>query len=30
VYASMISGWLGYKNSAAILNGNFETFDMFG
>jgi uncharacterized protein (DUF1501 family) len=29
VYASMISGWLGYKNSAAILNGAFETFDMF-
>ena len=29
VYASMISGWLGYKGTAAILNGTFETFDMF-
>jgi uncharacterized protein (DUF1501 family) len=30
VYATMISGWLGFKNTASILNGNFETFDMFG
>jgi uncharacterized protein (DUF1501 family) len=29
VYASMISGWLGFKNTPAILNGNFDTFDMF-
>src|SRR5215510_13694878 len=29
VYASMISGWLGYKNTAAILNGTFEPFKMF-
>jgi uncharacterized protein (DUF1501 family) len=30
VYASMISGWLGHKDTADILNGPFETFDMFG
>ena len=29
VYATMISGWLGFKNTEAILNGSFETFDMF-
>ena len=29
VYATMISGWLGFKNSAAVLNGTFEPFDMF-
>jgi uncharacterized protein (DUF1501 family) len=28
VYASMISGWLGFKDSAAILNGNFDSFDV--
>jgi uncharacterized protein (DUF1501 family) len=28
VYASMISGWLGFKDSAAILNGNFDPFDV--
>src|SRR5713226_6876641 len=29
VYATMISGWLGSKGTAAILNGEFEPFDMF-
>src|SRR5262245_52065554 len=29
VYASMITRWLGFQNSAAILNGSFETLDMF-
>jgi uncharacterized protein (DUF1501 family) len=29
VYATMISGWLGFDNTAAILNGNFETFNLF-
>jgi uncharacterized protein (DUF1501 family) len=29
VYATMISKWLGFQNAASILNGNFETFDMF-
>ncbi len=29
VYATMISGWLGFKDSAAVLNGNFEPFPMF-
>lgn len=29
VYASMISGWLGYGNTGALLNGDFEVFDMF-
>jgi len=29
VYATMISGWLGFKDTPAILNGNFESFDMF-
>src|SRR5439155_4756283 len=29
VYATMISGWLGFKDTAGILNGNFEAFDMF-
>jgi uncharacterized protein (DUF1501 family) len=29
VYATMISGWLGFKDTATVLNGNFETFDMF-
>jgi uncharacterized protein (DUF1501 family) len=29
VYATMISGWLGFQNTAPVLNGNFETFDMF-
>src|SRR5262249_17833124 len=29
VYATMISGWLAFKDTPAILNGNFESFDMF-
>ena len=29
VYASMISGWLGYSDTRSLLNGNFETFDLF-
>ncbi len=29
VYATMISGWLGYKNTAELLNGDFPAFDMF-
>jgi uncharacterized protein (DUF1501 family) len=29
VYATMISRWLGFQNTTAILNGNFETFEMF-
>jgi uncharacterized protein (DUF1501 family) len=29
VYATMISRWLGFGNSTSILNGEFETFDMF-
>lgn len=29
VYASMISGWLGYGDTRGLLNGDFETFDLF-
>ena len=29
VYATMISGWLGYRDTHALLNGSFETFDLF-
>jgi uncharacterized protein (DUF1501 family) len=29
VYATMISKWLGFQNTSSILNGSFETFDMF-
>jgi hypothetical protein len=29
VYASMISGWLGCKETRSVLNGDFETFDLF-
>jgi uncharacterized protein (DUF1501 family) len=29
VYATMISGWLGYRDTRSLLNGDFETFDMF-
>jgi len=25
----MIAGWLGFKDTSAILNGNFEPFEMF-
>jgi uncharacterized protein (DUF1501 family) len=30
VYSTMISGWMGFQNTASILNGDFETFAMFG
>jgi uncharacterized protein (DUF1501 family) len=29
VYASMISGWLGYRDTATLLNGEFANFDLF-
>lgn len=29
VYATMISGWLGYRDAAHILNGDFPIFEMF-
>jgi uncharacterized protein (DUF1501 family) len=29
VYATMISGWLGLKDTRQLLNGQFEPFDMF-
>ena len=29
VYATMISGWLGYNDTHSLLNGDFETFKMF-
>jgi uncharacterized protein (DUF1501 family) len=29
VYATMISGWLRYRDTAKVLNGSFETFPMF-
>src|SRR5439155_15075419 len=29
VYATMISRWLGFQNTAAILTGNFDPFEMF-
>jgi uncharacterized protein (DUF1501 family) len=29
VYATMISGWLGYKDTRTVLNGDFEPFEMF-
>jgi uncharacterized protein (DUF1501 family) len=29
VYASMISGWLGHRDTRELLNGEFETFPMF-
>ena len=28
-YATMISGWLGHKDTRTLLNGNFEPFDLF-
>jgi len=30
VYATMISGWLGYRDTKTLLNGEFEGFGMFG
>lgn len=29
VYATMIDGWLGYKNTRELLNGSFDSFEMF-
>ena len=29
VYATMISGWLGYRDTHLLLKGDFETFDLF-
>jgi len=29
VYATMIAGWLGYRNTRELLHGDFEAFDMF-
>ncbi len=29
VYATMIAGWLGHRDTAQLLNGEFEPFDMF-
>jgi uncharacterized protein (DUF1501 family) len=29
VYGTMISGWLGYRDTHQLLNGDFQTFDMF-
>ena len=29
VYATMISGWLGYRGTRDLLRGDFESFDMF-
>ena len=29
VYATMIQGWLGYRDTKTLLNGEFEGFGMF-
>jgi uncharacterized protein (DUF1501 family) len=29
VYATMITGWLGYKDTRELLNGDFTSFPMF-
>ena len=29
VYSTMISGWLGYKDTPKVLNSSFDPFDMF-
>jgi uncharacterized protein (DUF1501 family) len=29
VYATMIDGWLGYRDTQQLLNGQFQPFDMF-
>jgi uncharacterized protein (DUF1501 family) len=29
VYATMIDGWLGYRDTQTLLNGQFQPFDMF-
>ncbi len=30
VYATMIAGWLGLRDTRELLNGDFQPFDMFG
>jgi uncharacterized protein (DUF1501 family) len=30
VYASVIDGWLGYRDTRKLFSGNFETFPIFG
>lgn len=30
VYATAIEGWMGYRDSAALLGGKFDTFPVFG
>jgi len=30
VYASVIEGWLGYRDTRKLFSGNFETFPIFG
>src|SRR5579863_3573563 len=30
VYATMISGWLGHRDTTELLNGDFQPFPMFG
>ena len=30
VYATAISGWLGYQNTKRLLKGEFEPFPVFG
>jgi uncharacterized protein (DUF1501 family) len=29
VYATMVQGWLGLKDTSGLLNGNFQPFDLF-
>jgi hypothetical protein len=29
VYATMIAGWLGLKDTRELLNGDFQPFEMF-
>jgi uncharacterized protein (DUF1501 family) len=29
VYRTMIKEWLGHENTAELLNGDFESFDLF-
>ena len=29
VYSTMVNGWLGHENTAELLGGNFESFDLF-
>jgi hypothetical protein len=30
VYATAIEGWMGYRDSNALLGGKFETLPVFG